>query len=157
MEIDAFLCDSIVAAEGKLYAQGAGWNTVFSSNFPARHPRVGIGVLIRVPYTATNQTHQFELHLEDSDGGRIALGEAVPGVPTEDGKVYTITGDFNVGRPPLLPPGEIQMVPLAMNLDGLQFDKPDAYTFNISIDGTELKRLPIRLQHLAQPGQVLQQ
>ena len=156
MEVDAFLCDSVVSAEGKLYAQGIGWNIIFSGSFPARHARIGIGVLIRVPYTATNQSHRFELHLENGDGGRVALGDAPPGM-SEDGKLYTIPSDFNVGRPPLLPPGDDQIVPLSMNIDGLQFDSPDSYTFVITIDGTEIKRLPIRLQLLAQPGQLLQQ
>jgi hypothetical protein len=150
MEVDAFLCDSIAAAEGKLYAQGAGWNTIFSSAFPARHSRVGIGVLIRVPYTETNKAHQFEIRLEGSDGQRVALGEAPPGGQSDDGKLYAIGGEFNVGRPPLIVPGESQMVPLAVNLDGLTFDRPDSYSFTISIDGDEMKRLTLRLQ-LTQP------
>jgi hypothetical protein len=156
MEVDAFLCDSIAAAEGKLYVQGAGWNNVFAQGFPVRHNRVGIGVLIRVPYTATNQAHQFEIRLEASDGERIALADAPPNVPSEDGMLYTIGGEFNVGRPPLLPAGESQMVPLAMNLDGLLFPKPDGYSFVVSVDGTEMKRLSLRLQQLAQPGPIPQ-
>lgn len=152
MEVDAFLCDSIASAEGKLYVQGAGWNTIFSARFPARHARIGIGVLIGVPYTATNEPHEFEVRLEDSDGRRLPIVEAPPGVTSEDGRLYAIGGEFNMGRPPLLPAGDSQMVPLAMNVDGLVFDRPDAYNFVISIDGTEMKRLPIRLQQLAQPG-----
>jgi hypothetical protein len=152
MEIDAFLCDSIASAEGKLYAQGAGWNTIFAQSFPARHSRVGIGVLIRVPYTATNQPHRFEVRLEDSDGHQVAIVAAPPGVPSEDGKLYAIGGEFNVGRPPLLPPGEEQMVPLAMNIDGIEFDHPDAYAFVISIDGSPIERLQLRLQQLANAG-----
>ncbi len=152
MELDAFLCDSIVSAEGKLYAQGIGWNAMFSSQFPARHNRIGIGILIRVPYTATNQAHQLEIRLENSDGARVPISDAPAGVPSEHGKIYTIPFDFNVGRPPLLPPGDSQMVPLAINFDGLTFEKPDAYTFVIAIDGTELKRLQMRFQHSGQPG-----
>jgi hypothetical protein len=146
VEVDAFLCDSIAAAEGKLYAQGAGWNTIFSPAFPARHTRVGIGVLIRVPYTETNQAHHFEIRLESSDGQPIALGDAPPGSASEDGRLYAVSGEFNIGRPPLIIPGESQMVPLAINLDGLTFARSDSYSFTISIDGTELKRLTLRLQ-----------
>lgn len=57
MEVDAFLADSIVSAEGKLYVQGAGWNKIQATSFPFRHSRIGIGVIIHVPYTATNQVH----------------------------------------------------------------------------------------------------
>jgi hypothetical protein len=39
-----------------------------------------------------------------------------------------------------------------MNLDGLQFDKPDAFSFVITLDGDEVKRLPIRLSQLTVPG-----
>src|SRR5512133_183243 len=104
MEIDAFLADSIVSAEGKLYVQGAGWNMIYAGSFPFRHSRIGIGVIIHVPYTATNQTHHLEVHVEDSDGHVLPLGDAPPGVETEDGKISRLGGEFNVGRPPLLPP-----------------------------------------------------
>jgi len=151
MEVDAFLADSVVAAEGKLYVQGAGWNIIYGPSFPIRHSRVGVGIVIHVPYTATNQTHKLEVYIQDSDGKEFPLGDAPPGIESADGKIYRLGGEFNVGRPPLLPPGDEQVVPLAINIDGLVFEKPDAYTFVVSIDGEAVKRLRMRVQQLAQP------
>ncbi len=145
MEVDAFVADSVVAVEGKLYAQGAGWNVINTTALPVRHSRIGIGLIIRVPYTATNQMHRFEVRLDDSDGGRIPLGDAPLGVESEDGKVYAVGGQFNVGRPPMLPAGDEQIVVVALNLDGLVFARADAYNVVIEIDGIEVNRLPIRV------------
>ena len=49
IELDAFLADSVASVQGKLYALGAGWNRIAVALFPARHDRVGIGLLFRVP------------------------------------------------------------------------------------------------------------
>ena len=145
MEVDAFVADSVSAVEGKLYALGAGWNLINAPQLPARHSRVGIGVLIRVPYTATNQPHRLELRLDDSDGRRIPLADAPPSAQTEDGKLYVIDAQFNVGRPPQLTPGDDQIVVIALNVDGIVFEKADAYNVVIEVDGEEVKRLAIRV------------
>ena len=145
MDLDAFVADSVVAVEGKLYAQGAGWNVISTPQLPVRHARIGLGFIIHVPYTATNVMHRFDVRLDDSDGGRVALGEAPPGTASDDGKLYSVSGQFTVGRPALLPAGDEQIVVLALNFDGLVFPKADAYNFVVEIDGDERKRLPIRV------------
>jgi len=110
-----------------------------------RHARIGIGLLIHVPYTATNTMHRFDVRLDDSDGGRVALGDAPPGAPSDYGKLYGVSGQFTVGRPALLPAGDEQIVVIALNLDGVVFQKADAYNFVVEIDSEEHKRLPIRV------------
>src|SRR6266498_5473939 len=100
MEIAAFLADSVVSAEGKLFVQGAGWNVLNAAGFPVRHPRIGIGVLVRVPYTATNQVHRLEVRMITADGEPVSLGDAPPEVGAPDGKLYVLGGEFSVGRPP---------------------------------------------------------
>ena len=147
LDIDAFLADSVDSANGKLYALGAGWNTIVTAVVPARHDRIGIGMLIRVPYTATNQSHQLELRLEDADGAVLPLAEKPGGESGE--KIDKLGASFNVGRPPQLAPGEEQIVALAINIDGLVFEKPERYRFVISIDGTDVKDLGLRI--LSQP------
>lgn len=152
MQIDAFLCDSVVSAEGKLYVHGAGWNTIWAQSFPARHPRVGIGIIIHVPYTATNQVHKLEVRVEDQDGNVIPIGDAPPGTDSPDGKIRKLGGEFNVGRPPVLPPGDQQVVALAIQIDGLTFTDPNMYSVVIDLDGSEAKRLPMRVALLAAPA-----
>lgn len=152
MEVDAFLADSAESVQGKIYALGVGWSSIFATTFPARHPRIAVGIVITVPYTATNHAHRLVLHLEDQDGQRLAIGERPGEAPGETVGVLELGGEFNVGRPPLLPPGDSQAVCLAMTIDGLVFQKPDMLTWVITIDGTVLKRLPMRVQQLTQAG-----
>ena len=146
MEVEALLADSVVVAEGKLYVQGAGWNVINVQSLPAAHDRIGIGMIIRIPYTATNQEHRFSLHLEGEDGEELPIGDAPPGLDTPDGKVRKIEGAFNVGRPPTLVAGDDQLVALAINVNGLPFSSAGRYTFVLDVDGVELKRLPFRVQ-----------
>jgi hypothetical protein len=40
---------------------------------------------------------------------------------------------------------------MALNFNGLPFERPGRYAFVIRIDGTEAKRLPFRLHH-SQPS-----
>lgn len=147
---DAFLADSVVVADGKLYVQGAGWDMVFAGSFPVRHSRIGIGVLLRVPWTATNQMHNFSVKIVDPDEKQIILGNAPLGSGIPDGKVREINGQFNIGRPPLLTAGDSQMVPIAMNLDGIEFAEPNAYSVVLAVDGKELRRIPLRVKAVVQ-------
>jgi hypothetical protein len=146
VEVDAFLADSVVVAENKIYAQGAGWDTIFSAAFPTRHPRLGVGVILRVPWTATNQVHELSVKLVDPDGNPLELAPAPPGVDVADGAVREVKGQFNAGRPPLLSPGDSQIVPVAINLDGLMFNEPNMYAVVVAVDGTDRKRLPLRVR-----------
>jgi len=143
METTAFLADSVIVESQKLYAQGAGWNLLrTTSPFPIRHDRIGIGIIISVPYPATNQEHKMEFRLEDDDGNLLALADASPGSDVEDGKIRKLGANFNVGRPADLTPGAEQNVPIALNLNNLGFDNPGRYRFVVEIDGSEEATLP---------------
>jgi len=152
MEVDAFLADSVESVEGKLYVLGAGWNVLTTTQIPTRHPRVGVGIIIHVPYTATNQLHTFAVYLVDADDNELPLSDAPPGAGEPDGKVRRLSGQFNVGRPPTLQPGDEQLVALGVNIDGLVFDRADAYRFVVELDGSREKFLPFRVYHHVQPG-----
>jgi uncharacterized protein DUF6941 len=151
VEADAFLADSVVAAEGKLYALGVGWNTITVPVIPFAHPRIGIGVLVRVPYTATNQQHSLVISLEDGDGGVVALGDR----PDGTGKVEQFSIDFNVGRPPTLAPGDEQVVPFALQIDHLPFEQLGPYRFVFAIDGEPVRRLMFRVNQAQQQNVVV--
>jgi uncharacterized protein affecting Mg2+/Co2+ transport len=153
ISVDAFLCDAVQGVGGKLYAIGIGWNGIQAMQIPARHSRLGIGLVIRVPYTATNQAHRFSVHIEDEDGESLPLGDAAPGVTdasVKDGKVMRVEGQFNVGRPPTLAPGDEQNVPFAVQLDGLEFPRSGLYAVVVKVDDTEMSRLRFRLSLLQQ-------
>ena len=154
MEATALLADSVVVAEGKLFVQGAGWDQINTFQLPTRHPRLGIALVIRVPYTETNIQHNFELRLEDPDGKMVPLGEAPPGT-TEDGKVRRLGGQFTVGRPPQLGAGDEQVVPIAVNLDGLQFGLSGTYRIVLAVDGADVETVPFRINVMSMaPGPI---
>ncbi|HEV7567505.1 MAG TPA: hypothetical protein VGO31_16280 [Microbacteriaceae bacterium] len=149
MEVTAFLADSAEAVQGKIYALGIGWNAIFAQVFPVSHPRLALGITIQVPYTATNHMHTVTVHLETEDGERVQLGfNPQPG--GEPAPVYELGGSFNVGRPPMLVAGDEQIVPFAMTIDQLLFEAPGMFAWVVSIDGAEMKRIPMRVSAL--PG-----
>ena|SRR5205823_7899427 len=83
---EALLADSVVVAEHKMYVQGGAWNTIFAQALPARHPRIGIGLVVRVPYAlADNLAKRFELTLEDEDGNQ-PRSEILAGRPLSRGR-----------------------------------------------------------------------
>lgn len=139
LEVTALLADSVVAESGKLYVQGGGWSSVNGVQFPVQIPRVGIGLIVHVPYSQTNRPHELRIQLQDEDGKTLPLAEGPQG--PESG----VRAMLNVGRPPHLQGGEAQNVVLAANLDGLVFDAPGTYAFTVAV-GDEVKaRLPFRI------------
>jgi hypothetical protein len=145
MEIDAFLADSAESVQGKLYAIGMGWNSIFAGGFPFAQSRIALGITVQVPYNETNEPHTLGVHLEDEDGGRRPLGID----PRSGAPIAELSSSFTVGRPPQLPPGDAQMISFAMNFDQLPFDRPSMFNWVISIDGDAVKRLPMRVSPAA--------
>jgi hypothetical protein len=153
MKVDAFVADAASTVEGKIFALGIGWSIIYANAFPATHARLAIAMTIHVPYTQTNQLHRVLVHLENEDGVKVKLGARVPADPeTAAESIHEIGGEFNVGRPPLLPAGDEQIVPLSLTIDALTFDEPGMFAWVISIDGTEMRRLPLRVALLNQFG-----
>ena len=147
MDVTAFLSDSVVVAEGKLYVQGAGWNVITTKHIPLTYDRIGIGIIVQVPYTETNEVHTLEVALVDADGHQLKLGDRPPDPVTGDTTVHALQAQFNIGRPPTLQPGDEQILPIALNVTGLRFDRADRYTFVVRVDGVEATRLPFRVVH----------
>jgi hypothetical protein len=138
MEVEAFLADSVQAAGGKLSALGIGWRVLSVGSLPARHDRIGLGVMVRLePDDAPS--HRLELRLLDPTGQERALGR------TPDGSdIATIQAPFDVPGP-----GE-RTATFAMNLDGIVFEHEGSYSFAIGVDGLEGARLGFDVQ--TRPG-----
>ena len=86
IELDGFLADSVAAVQGKLYALGAGWNVITAALFPARHDRIGIGLLFRLPAGSPHASRSFELRLVGPGDDEQVLGSG------PDGPVHRIGG-----------------------------------------------------------------
>lgn len=142
LELDGFLADSVASVQGKLYALGAGWNRIAVTLFPARHDRVGIGLLFRLPAGSATEARRFELRMIGPSDEELALGSG------PDGPVNRIGGEFTAGG------SDEQIVPIALNLNGLTLPRPGDYRFVISMQGQDVKTLSFSVQALAaQPRQ----
>jgi hypothetical protein len=137
MEIQAILADAVQASGGKLHALGVGWRVLQATSFPARHDRIGMGVIVRTtPAEAGN--HRLTIGLS-GPAGPIAFGRETDGTPRA-----TVDAGFAT------PPGEGSAT-LALNLDGLVFEHEGDHAFVLAIDGQERVRLPFRVQTKAEP------
>lgn len=130
MDVSMLLCDRAQVAEGKLYVLGAGWNLVAAGfPFPCE-----VAVLVEVPWTATNEKHDFVLSLLTEDGDSVELG----------GEVVQVAGQFEVGRPPGIKPGSALNQQMVFKFGMLQLP-PSGYVFEFSIADQMLARKPFRV------------
>jgi hypothetical protein len=133
MEVEAFLSDTVQAAGGKLHALGIGWRVLQTGGLPARHDRIGIGVIVRTPPSQAGD-HQLRISLLGPGGSDLPL------VAAPDGSTGTaLEAAFGT------PPGE-GTATLALNLDGLVFQLEGDHAFVLQVDGNERARLPFRVQ-----------
>lgn len=137
IEVDGFLADSVVGVQGKLYVLGAGWNRITAALFPARHDRIGIGLLVRLPPGADRRARRFDLRVIGPGDEPLVLGSG------PEGPIAAISGEFTAGGT------DEQVVPLALNLNGLGLPRPGDYRIEVSVQGEIAKRLPFRVQALA--------
>ena len=153
LSVDAFLADSAESVQGKIYAMGIGWNSIYAPSLPIIQSRIAMGLIIHIPYTATNINHKVVVHLEDADGQRMSLRPG--GEQNVDVKTITeLAAPFNLGRPPLLPAGDSQVLAIAMTFEQVFLESQGMFNWVITIDGQEMKRIPMRVYQLNQPGQI---
>lgn len=137
VDVQAFLADAVQASGGKLHALGVGWRVLQTSAFPARHDRIGLGVIVRTaPDEAGN--HRLSIGLT-GPAGPIAFGRQPDGSPRA-----TVDANFAT------PPGD-GTATLALNLDGLVFEHEGDHAFVLAIDAQERSRLSFRVQTKPEP------
>ena len=132
MDVDAFLADSVQAAGGKLHALGIGWRVIQASAFPARHDRIGLGLLVRTGPTEAG-AHTLSVSLLDPQGRPRPFGEG------------------NAFEARFASPEGEGTATLALNLDGLVFEIEGDHTIVLTIDANEAARLPFRVQTRPEP------
>ena len=141
IELDAFLADSVASVQGKLYALGAGWSRISVALFPARHDRVGIGLLFRLPAGSANEPAVRAPDARPRGRGARARGGSGGAGEPHRRRVHRRGS-------------EEQIVPIALNLNGLALPGPGDYRVVISMQGQDVKTLGFTVQPLAaQPRQ----
>jgi hypothetical protein len=142
MELTAFLCNHAEAQNNQLYVMGGGIDRAI---IPAGRSgpftiSLALGIIVEVPWTATNQEHTISVELEDEDGHPVEVEKEF-----DEREPFRAHFGFNVGRPRQLEDGETQSVAFAVNIPVLQLEKLGSYIFSVSIDDTVLRRLRYRL------------
>ena len=94
------IADAAQVVGGKLYMLGGGYDRVTLAKAPPAPHSMSVALSFLVPWNDTNVKHHFQLEILDGDGKSIV-----------DGK-----GQFELGRPPGITPGQNQRTQLAMNL-----------------------------------------
>lgn len=128
------VADAAIAAEGKHYIHGGGWDTIWAVAFPAVHPSVGVALLVNVPWNETNAPFTLELDVVDADERSIL--PAPPG---------PLGGPMTVGRPANAVPGNALRVALTFTLNGLAFPAAGDYAFVAKINGEVGARFTIHM------------
>jgi Family of unknown function (DUF6941) len=135
VEVDYLVvADAAVAAEGKHYIHGAGWDVIYVASYPAVVQQLAAAVRLRIPWSDTNQHHTIEIDIVDA--------EMVSVLPTPPGPVR---GPFVAGRPPQLPVGEDQVAAITATFVQVNFTKAGTYAVVVRIDGLEAARAPFRV------------
>jgi hypothetical protein len=134
IEVSGLLADSVAVAEGKLYIQGGGWNRIMVGSLPARHDRIGIGLLLRAT-GGLQGSHRFELRVLDPDDRELTIGsEGAVRRPSGEVTIHGSRGDEEI------------VLPLAINLDGMVLERPGTYQLVVAVDGKDGLTLAFTVQ-----------
>ena len=135
MEADfLILADSAQVVGDKLYMLGGGWSVLHAAQLPTVHSMaVAVGIL--VDWMETNTRHTFKLDIRNEDMSQT---------------LATLEGEFEAGRPPGIPRGSQQRLPLAFNFS-LKFENPGQCVARLLIDGQHVKKVSFMVVHEA-PG-----
>jgi hypothetical protein len=136
--VQAFLAESVAVADNRLFVQGAGWAHLRVPRLPVHPGRLGIGVLLSVPLTRTEERIPLGVRLEGPQGEPVTLADL-----SSDALVVAELEGSLVAEP--APPGsplDFQVVPLAFNLDGIRLEAEGEHALIVEVDGVVAARVP---------------
>ena len=132
-----FPADYAASESGKVYASGGYWSVLRFPAFPATLPACTIVAVLQQPFHAAYADHQFAMGLEDSDGAPLGLD---------------VQGAFRASPGDDARYGEPGVIPFAVPLYGLRFDRPGDYAFVLKVDGGEIARYAFHVVQVAGSG-----
>lgn len=134
----AFLADAAqVSSDGKLYALGAGIDQIGAHAFPTVHPSLVLVLKLCLQPTECDRSHDLQIVLWDADGHPI-------GPP--------LIVQFSASRNQDHPTQPI-FSQLILNIVNQRFVRPGEYGFYITVDGIQLKRIPLHVKELPTSNQ----
>jgi hypothetical protein len=131
--ITVFTADYVAAESGKLYVSGGFFSAINFPSFPAVHPSLGIGIVLRVPFREYHRDHHFTITLIDADNNPLDL---------------RVEGQFRVGADPQMRFGDPTIMPMAVNASGVRFERSGDYKLAVTVDGQQKGTWSLRAQQL---------
>jgi hypothetical protein len=135
-EVDyAFLADAAQTAPGqKFNVLGGGVSQINGRTFPLRHPHLALVVGLRVTAVETGREHELRFVLLDPDGRELAeaTGSLTTQAPTD---------------------GRDEVLTFSVDLWNLTFPAPGEHSLRVLVNGSERRRLPLRIVLLSEPGE----
>ena len=130
MEVEwLILADAAQVVANKLYMLGGGWDRLKGSKGFPFNQKLAVAMSVKVPWNETNDRHNFEVEIISEDEN------------TEEPKsMAKIGGQFEVGRPVGVLPGQDQRIQLAIDLF-LKIDNPGIKIIIARINGIESRRV----------------
>jgi hypothetical protein len=138
MEVDfAFLADSAQAVNGKLYVIGGAIDTIWGRQPPLIHPHLAFVLRLIFDVAEIGRKHKLEIQIMDEDGAIT----------------FAVGADLEIpAKSPNLPKGWRQGVATVLNFKDLKFLRFGNYSFNILVNNSSLKNIPLRVaQHIEIP------
>jgi hypothetical protein len=130
MEVEwLILADAAQVVGSKLYLLGGGWDTLTVNQAFPFNQRCGLAMSIRVDWHETNQKHNFELEMIAED----SLTEAPK-------SMLKAGGQFEIGRPPGISPGQQQRFQVALDMT-LNIESAGTKTVIARVEGKEMRRI----------------
>ncbi|MBS0659924.1 MAG: hypothetical protein JSR82_16920 [Verrucomicrobia bacterium] len=134
----AILCDSAADYQGKLCVLGA-FDSIYAGKFPAVHPHCALA--IRLLFKPEEEgVHEMKITLIDSDGKNVLPDAGGPTIRFEVPEVPEDT--FFLSRN------------FVLDLNGLPLPKAGQYSFDISIGGKIIARVPLQAMSVPQQQQM---
>ena len=131
MRVDyAFLAEGAESVNGKIYIVGGGFDTIWTEKVPIIYPKLSFVLKIIFDAAEIGRSHKLEIQIIDEDGGNVA----------------TVGGDLTIHKKsPDLPKGWEQGITSVLNFVNLKFSKIGSYSFNIVVNNSSLKSIPLRI------------
>lgn len=138
MEVDfAFLADGAEAVNGKLYVMGGAIDTIWGRQTPLMHSHLAFALRLIFDVAEIGRKHKLEIQIMDEDGAIIANVGGDIGIPAKNHNI---------------PKGWRQSFLTVLNFQNLNFLKFGNYSFNILVNNSSLKNIPLRVaQHIEIP------
>jgi uncharacterized protein DUF6941 len=132
-----FAADHAAVENNKVYASGAFWNILRFPAFPATLPSIALVAVLQQPFHQALSDHTFAMQLVDSDEKALDMN---------------VEGQFRVAPGIESRYGDSGIIPIAVPIYGMSFERPGDYSFVLKVDGLELDRYAFKVIQVVVAG-----